>query len=214
MHTIKLFLKFGSHKDIIDLYDNGTIYMNPIQLFREVEDKELRGDPYEGASKIKNYPPGQFTIESTGYTGNYLNLHIKESFEKILGNIYSLYCISSQGFPNPLEFKFDNRVKNFGKHCLMIKDNAKFLSLMENKLGSFGFKFKHGFIEYYNKNEINGNLHIFQKPMEFEYQKEFRFYLETDQIAPFSFQIGSLHGFAEIIETEAIMGLKLACNSQ
>jgi hypothetical protein len=46
-HTIKLFLKLGSEKNILDLFENGTIYMNTIEYFRKVEDEELRGDKYE-----------------------------------------------------------------------------------------------------------------------------------------------------------------------
>ena len=45
-HTIKLFLKLGSEKNILDLFENGTIYMNTIEYFRKVEDEELRGDKY------------------------------------------------------------------------------------------------------------------------------------------------------------------------
>ncbi len=44
MFTIRMFLEFGCKKDITDLYLNGTIYMSPIQRFREIEDCELRGD--------------------------------------------------------------------------------------------------------------------------------------------------------------------------
>ena len=43
-HTIKLFLKLGSEENILDLFENGTIYMNTIEYFRKVEDEELRGD--------------------------------------------------------------------------------------------------------------------------------------------------------------------------
>jgi hypothetical protein len=41
--TILAFLKFGVKEHILDLYENGTVYMNTIQYFKELEDKELRG---------------------------------------------------------------------------------------------------------------------------------------------------------------------------
>ena len=52
METIVMFLKFGNEKNLMDLYKNGTIYMNSIQYFRKIEDDELRGASYEGVSEI------------------------------------------------------------------------------------------------------------------------------------------------------------------
>lgn len=187
MHTIKLLLKFGKEGDIKDLFHNGTIYMNPVQRFRKIEDGELRGDKYEGVSHIKNLPPGQFEIPSIGCKGNYSSFHLIESYENVLGNIYSLYCVSSHGWKNPLDFKIDKKIKKLGSHCLVIKDNQKFLSLIEAKLKELNVKFKHSFVEYYEKNTVNRKINLFEKPTEFEYQKEFRFYIERDILLnPFS----------------------------
>lgn len=41
-------------KNITDLYENGTICINPIKFFKQIEYNKLRGDNYEGASKIIN----------------------------------------------------------------------------------------------------------------------------------------------------------------
>ena len=111
-HTIQMFLKFGQKEHITDLYRNGTIFMNAIQYFRKMEDDELRGDPYEGISKIKNYPSGQFEISSINFKGNYLALQIREAYDTVVGNIFSLYCVSSHGWENPNDFKIDEKIKN------------------------------------------------------------------------------------------------------
>lgn len=206
-HTIKMFIKFGQEEHIKDLYYNGTIYMNSIQYFRNLEDGELRGDIYEGISRIRNYPPGQFEIPSLGYKGNYLSLQIHQSYETVLGNIYSLYCISSHGWDNPLDFRIDVKNKRFGSHCLVIKNNVKFLSLIEEKLKELQVKFRHNFVEYYDRNNVDRAISIFEKPVEFENQKEFRFYVERISDKPFVFSIGSLteiaelHNSADIIDT-------------
>lgn len=200
-----MFLKFGEEKHINDLYHNGTIYMNPIQYFRKFEDNELRGDSYEGVSKIRNLPTGQFEIPAIGYKGNYLAFHIAESYEIILGNIFSLYCISSHGWENPTDFRIDDKVKNFGSHCLMVKDNEKFLSLIENKLKELNYKFFHNFVKYYDKGEVNRQISLFEKPFEFEYQKEFRFYVDTKSTEPLIINIGSLVDIAEIQPSELII---------
>ena len=210
-----MFLKFGQKKDIEDLYYNGTIYMSPIQSFREIEDNQLRGDLYEGISSITNYPSGQFEIPSINYKGNYIAIHLKKSYPTVLGNIYSLYCVSSHGWSNPLDFKIDQRVKNFGSHCLMVKDNQKFMGLIEAKLIQLNIKFHHGFVEYYDKKAVTKEISLFEKPLEFEYQKEFRFYVERDSTEPFSFQIGSLAGIAEIYPSKIVVDeLALTVNEQ
>lgn len=197
-HIISLFLKFGEERHMCDLFYNGTIYMNPIQYFRNLEDNHLRGDTYEGISRIKNYPPGKFTIPSLGFTGNYLAFQVRESYQTVLGNIFSLYCVSSHGWKDPSKIKISDLNKRFGSHCVIIKNNVKFLSLIENKLKEIGADFHHGFVKYYDKDKIDRKLNLFEKPLEFEYQKEFRFYVDTRSDEPFIINIGSLEDIAEL----------------
>lgn len=45
--------------------------------------------------------------------------------------------------------------------------------------------------------------------MEFEYQKEFRFYVHNQKLEPISIQIGSLKGKADILETKNLTELNL-----
>lgn len=204
-HWINTLLKFGQEEHIKDLYDNGTIYMNSIQSFRTIEDGELRGDKYEGVSKIKNYPPGEFEIPELNYKGNFLALHVRESYETILGNIFSLYCVSSHGWENPNDFRIDEKIKKIGSHCLMIKDGPKFLSLIEKKLKELKVVYEHGFVEYYDKENVDREITLFEKPLEFEYQKEFRFYVRRRSDQPFIFSIGSLTKIAEIYSTNDVV---------
>ena len=204
-HSIKMFLKFGQEEHINDLYRNGTIFMNAIQYFRKMEDGELRGDCYEGVSRIKNYPPGQFEIPILNFKGNYLALQIREAYDTVVGNIFSLYCISSHGWKNPNDFKLDEKIKQFGSHCLLIKDNAKFLSLIEEKLKELKANFNHNLVSYYDKDKVDGKITLFEKPLEFEYQKEFRFYVERKSDKPFVFSIGSLTDIAEVYNSKDIV---------
>ena len=212
-HTIKLFLKLGSEENILDLFENGTIYMNTIEYFRKVEDEELRGDKYEGVSKVINSLPGTFKIPGIDREFNYVKVHLKESYKEVLGNIYSLYAISSKGFPNPLDFKFDERNLRFGTHGVMIKDLPLFFNKIENELKKNNLKFSHGFVDYYDKEEVSREITLFEKPLEFEHQKEFRFYVENDKIKPIKIQIGSMKDYAEILKIEDILELKLEVKS-
>ncbi len=200
--TIYTFLKFGEEPHIFDLLNNGTIYMNPIQKFRKTEDNQLRGDKYEGVSEIVNYPPGKFTIESIGFTGNHLGIHLSKSYENILGNIYSLYCISSIGFPQINDIQIDLRVKKFGTHFLMVTNCLKFMHRISDGLKATGFECHMDFVKYYDTHKVNGEINLFQKPNLFEYQMEYRLYVDRPLLDPFSFKIGSLKDIAMVYTIE------------
>lgn len=208
-HTIKLLLKFGSEENILDLYENGTIFMNPIEYFRKIDDEELRGDKYEGVSRIINSLPGTIKIKGIEREFNFIKAHIRESYDELLGNIYSLYAISSKGFSSPLDYKFDERNLRFGTHGLIIKNLPLFFKRIENEFKKNNYTFHHGFVEYYDKDEVNRKISLFEKPLEFEHQKEFRFYVENDKIEPIKIQIGSLKNHAEMFKIEDILELKL-----
>mgnify|MGYP006382101747 FL=1 len=208
-HTIIFFLKLGSEENILDLFENGTIYMNTIEYFRKVEDEELRGDKYEGVSRVINSLPGTFKIPGIEREFNYIKVHLRESYKEVLGNIYSLYAISSKGYSNPLDFEFDKRNLRFGTHGILIKNLPLFFSKIESELKRNNLKFNHGFVDYYDKEEVCREISLFEKPLEFEYQKEFRFYVENDKIEPIKIQIGSMKDYAEIFKIENFLKMKL-----
>ncbi len=208
-HTIIFFLKLGSEENILDLFENGTIYMNTIEYFRKVEDEELRGDKYEGVSRVINSLPGTFKIPGIEREFNYIKVHLRESYKEVLGNIYSLYAISSKGYSNPLDFEFDKRNLRFGTHGILIKNLPLFFSKIESELKRNNLKFNHGFVDYYDKEEVCKEISLFEKPNEFEYQKEFRFYIENDKIEPIKIQIGSMKDYAEIFKIENFLKMKL-----
>ena len=205
-----MFLKFGEETHIRDFYENGTVFINTIEKHRKAEDEFLRGDKYEGASRIINSLPGKLKIPGVEREFNYNKIHLTESYEEVLGNIFSLYCISSHGFDKPEDFRIDKKNKRFGTHCLMVKDNEYFLSAIESALNNRGYQFHHGFVNYYDKNTENKELSLFEKPLEYEYQKEFRIYVENDCLEPIKISIGSLASYSEIHLTEDIMNLSLS----
>ena len=207
-YNIKAFIKFGSEKNILDLYTNGTVFLNTIQYFRNIEDGELRGDKYEGVSEIINSLPGTFKIKESEQEFRYEKVHLRKSFKEILGNIYSLYAISNKGFQNYQDFKINERVNEFGSHCLLI-DPKSFIDQMEKTFNKLGYSYSHGFVDYYDKEKICREISLFEKPFEFEYQKEFRFYVKNEKIEPIKIQIGSLENCSELFKTKDIFTLQL-----
>ncbi len=207
-YNIKAFIKFGSEKNIIDLYNNGTVFLNTIQYFRNIEDGELRGDKYEGVSEVINSLPGTFKIKQSEQEFRFEKVHLRKSFKEILGNIYSLYAISDKGFRNYQDFKIDERLNGFGSHCLVI-DPKSFINKMEKTLHNLGYSYNQGFVDYYDKEKICREVSLFEKPLEFEYQKEFRFFLKNEKIEPVKIQIDSLENCSELFRTEDILTLQL-----
>lgn len=208
MITIHLFLKFGKEEHMQDLYENGTIYCNTVEYFKRVEDDALRGDNYEGASFIKNYPPGKFRISIAGKEVdkdfNYINFHIKEAYEKTLGNIFSLYSITSRDTEKTELFKVDAKNKKFGDKFLLIKDNPTFLKLIEQELKKKRLKFNYGFVEYYDRHKYNGKVGVFHKPREYSYQNEFRIYVRKKSEKPLVLNIGSLKSIAALYDINTL----------
>lgn len=204
-----MFIKFGSKENILDLYENGTIYMNSREFFRGIEDKELRGDSYEGVQEIRNYGAGSFLIPSLNHTVNYQNIHLPIPFGEVWGNIYSVYCISQETTPEMFDFRMDERNVNFGSHCLIIKDPNIFIQAMTDKFKFLNYKFHLDFVQYFDKNSFNGKLSVFDKPNEFNYQKEFRFYVERIGIEPLKFHLDNLKSYCDVYTTEQIMSIEL-----
>ncbi len=206
---IKSFLRFSQKKFLVDLQKYGTVYMNPLDSFRKIEDEELRGDSYEGVTRISNHSHGTFEIPSIGYTGVYEHIHYCEKSEFVLGNILSLFCVSSNECPDPMKFTIDQRMKRFGSHILMIKDNPEFLNRIRQSLVENKTPFREGFVEYYDRNTINGKIDVFQKPNEFAYQREFRIFAYQKKIAPMVLQLGNLEKISELLPIHAIDSFKL-----
>lgn len=208
--TILAFLKFGNEAHIRDLYQNGTIFMNSIQYFKDFEDSNLRGDKYESVNEIRNYPSGSFVIPSISHTVNYQSIHINLSSISTVGNVYSLYCISSRISGKIPKFKIHSKMAHFGTHCLFVKNNPAFINLIIQALDKRNLKFQHGFVEYFDPYRGNFKKSVFQKPQEYSYQNEFRFYIERDNKEPYILQIGCLDSVAEVWETQKLIdGLRL-----
>lgn len=203
-HTIALFFKIGKREHILDLYENGTVYMNTLKYFREIED-ENRGDPNEGAIDLTAARNGTFRVPWSDQDFKFIRARYGSFLQT--GNLYCLYCMSSYGFPNPLEFKFDDRNIEFGSYCLMIKKPGVFLERLERALKKQNYRFKHGFVNYYQEKTRMKNLGPFDKPEKFEYQKEFRFFVENDRLEPIKVNIGSMKSYTEVHEAEGLKTL-------
>ena len=211
-HAIVMFLKIGSLENITDLYENGTVYMNTLDYFKKIKDASLRGDENEGAISIMN--PKNATVRLSFMDRDIKPINIKYGEYLKTGNLYSMYCISSRGFPKPVDFKFDKRNVKFGSHCLLIKQPGVFLEKIKSELDRKRFNYEDGFVEYYEEKEQLKDLTPFDKPKAFDYQKEFRFFVQNELNEPIKINIGSMKNYAEIGETKDLHTLRLTVNNK
>ena len=106
-------------------------------------------------------------------------------------------------------FKIDPRVKEFGTHFILIKNPLKFITLICNQLDRNKFIYQIKQVEYYDKKEINGEISLFHKTTEYEYQKEFRIVLFNNGNTPIKIEIGSLKAYAEVFKVDNIDTMKI-----
>ncbi|OAD92726.1 hypothetical protein A7A78_02110 [Aequorivita soesokkakensis] len=210
------FLKFGSEKNMTDFIENGTVYFNTIDYFQRLEEQGLRGDKYEGTTKITNYHEYEYlkvtiTIPETGkqIPINPTKFHLREFLSDIKGNLYSIYCIRPKDIIGVEDFKVDKRVREFGTHFVLIKDVGKFINKVCDELEKIKMDFSTRQVEYYEKDKINGDITLFHKMKEFEYQNEFRIVLYNEKMEPKVIKIGSLKDYAEIFPVDALDTLEV-----
>lgn len=210
-----IFFKFGSEKHITDLFENGTIYFNTIDYFQNLEEQGLRGDKYEGTTKITNHKSDKLKLTVTiPETGEEIPIklskfHLREFQKDIKGNLYSLYCLRHQDVFENDNFKIDPRVKEFGTHFIIIQKPEKLINLICNELDKNKFDYQLKQVEYYEKEKINAEISLFHKTTEFEYQKEFRIVLFNKENKPKKIQIGSLKEYAEVFKVDVIDTMKI-----
>ncbi|HSZ72197.1 MAG TPA: hypothetical protein VK750_05935 [Cytophagaceae bacterium] len=192
----------GKEEHIYDMFENGTLYCRALQVFRKIEDGNVRGDKHEGAQRIINSPPGSFEIPTANgpVKINYEKLHLVESQEGVYGNVFCLYAVTANDVNESLVVDFDPRVSEFGTHALAIKNMPLFFTMLEAKLDEMNLSYDHGLVEYYDASSHSGSLSVFHKPSEYAYQKEFRLYIQNEdkEHKPLTIQLGSLKEISEV----------------
>lgn len=215
-NSIHFFIKFGNEVDMLDLLNNGSIYFNSIEYFQKLEEKEIRGDPYEGTFRIKNHKKSEnlkleikFPDSDKTFTIYPVDLHIRSYYSEIKGNMYCLFSVTSTDVENRKNFSIDKRLTEFGSHMVVITKPEKFAKNIFKELKKLQIDFEYGLVEYYDKNKINGDLTFFDKPKMYDYQKEFRIFLKRNSNEPLKISIGSIKEYADIFESKEINDVKI-----
>ncbi len=204
-----LTLKFGQLKHLQDLLRFGNLFVSSIENLRKDPNNladDYRTDHAEGASKYVSRGPGTAKLISVKNKDNepitlpFLNFSYFEKAEYILGNICSFYGITDKCFKDNELIPIDPKMKQFGSHFLIIKNFDEFIRRIDIAIErTTRTSWYYGYVEYFNEDNFDGNLHLFHKRSRFSYQKEFRIYFDTVLKTPMTINIGSIEDIAMIL---------------
>ncbi len=203
-----IFLKFGSEKDMNDLLLNGTIYCNPISYFAKFDDG-CRFDKNELVVEMNYHENSLLHLIPVSDPNNKITLktstlHHKVSIADPTGNIYCLFLVSIDPSLPILNSPFDQRLKEFGTHCVLIHNHKEFFDRIFTHLKSKKINYGNDDVSYRDLTKYTGDKNLFTKGIEYAWQKEWRLFLNTRRNKPYKFKIGNLENIAHIMKTDQI----------
>jgi hypothetical protein len=189
-------IKFGKLEYLKQLREEGLLYLNNLPYFWNIEDEELRGDPFDCAFQVIRGPK----VTMVTPDGNELNvckdytLRIRPlEPEKI--NIFCMYAL------RPLiegAFPIDEKNQRFGDHAIILMNRDEFLQRLESSLKSQEIVGDADLVEYVNDEHI-GKLGPFRKFNKFFYQYEWRLVCYDGPGEARQIRIGSIRDISVIL---------------
>jgi hypothetical protein len=194
-------IKFGQQDHLLQLQDEGLLYMNHLPIFWEIEDEELRGDPCDCVAEVARGPKIGFTLadgKEVFAEGNWtLRMHPTEP-EKI--NIFCMYAL------RPLvegTFPIDEKNFRFGEHALLLIKPGEFMRRIESNLKSQRIIAQADLVEYVD-DEHAGKIGPFRKFKKFSYQSEWRLVCLHGPGGPRKIHIGSIRDISVIMRSDEV----------
>jgi hypothetical protein len=191
-------IKFGELEDLHQFREDGLLYLNNLPYFWNIEDEELRGDPFDCAVQVIRgpkvtmvTPDGKEVTICTDYSAR---IHPSDP-EKI--NVFCMYALRpniESGFP------IDNKNNRFGNHALILINRDEFMNRLASTLKSQRIIGHADLVEYVNDSHI-GKLGPFKKFNRFSYQHEWRLVCYEGPGGPRAIQIGSIRDISVILPT-------------
>lgn len=193
-------IKFGQQEHIIQLRDEGLLHLNNLPYFWEIEDKELRGDPFDGVDEVARGHIAKFTFpegKEVTLEGNWtIRMH---PFEPERIKIFCMYAL------RPLIGSFPVNEKNFqfGDYALVLIKPQEFIDRIALTLKAQGIKGKADLVEYVD-DEYAGKVGPFKKLKRFSYQSEWRLVCFDGPGKTMTIRIGSIRDISTIIRSDEV----------
>jgi len=198
--TTYAFIKFGKKEHLESFRNNGSLYMNTLGYFKKLE--SMSGDKNEG---MENFYQGSKThlklIPHGAGVGGFIKGLISFGVQKgsdLARNVFCLHAIT-----NTEPKLHPNNLKRNG-HALIINKPRIFLEMLEEAANKQKVAFQYNLVTYVDKKTHHGKMGCFTKFKEYESENEFRILKKQGTGKPFVFEIGSLEGISDIVETDKV----------
>ena len=204
-------IKFGTEEHMKTLYEQGILYLNPIEYFRLLEEQGFgRGDSYEGTTIVSNLRDSDVYVMVDGewkLLGTTSHTHLHGYKVEMTGNLYCMYAVHPGAFKDGV-FMFDTRIKDLGSHCVIVHEqqNAIFCERVFQALNHAGYT-EHiaGLVKYFDHElPVFQQTDVFMKRTGFSFQNEFRIFVHNLVPQPIRLEIGRIADIASFYETRSL----------
>lgn len=211
-------IKFQNSKRIEQL-QNGLIYMNSLEWFRNHENEKgdiVVGDSFEAMFHVN---AGRLALPDTGEA-----IEIKDQLISTSVSDDYAYCMFGVN-PYSDSFKFTNEQKEnimeFGDTALLILDKDEFVNRIRKVALQEGDEVYAGFVRYYDEKQDSANLIIsllsgmhniaFWKRDKYAYQQEFRFLVHAQGCKDdhLELNIGDIRDISKVFKTSDILNAQV-----
>lgn len=201
-------MKFGEERYLKNLINFGEIYLNTIEYFKKSDDITIN-DNNEGAAFIHQGDLKIFNPDNNELIGYAPTAQLRFFNKTFNGNLYCMFGLTSEienkmKINNLKVISIDERMykqkDTENKKCVIITNPKEFLNRIESKLNAEKLEYEFHMVEYYNEKEHSGKLDIFNKSNKFEYQSEFRLFVNSNKNKPMCINIGAIKDIAIFVD--------------
>lgn len=200
---IARFLKFGSLENLTKLRA-GQVHMKTLGYFRDLEEKDGRGDKYEAL--FAHLQPGQFRLRLGDLEIPAEDLAGPMTMSRDADADIHVFCMTALTVDhiNSHEGRsvINEQLLEWGPHVLMIKPRP-FLERMAEAVRTAGFKHEFAPVQYYDPASFHGNASPFHKRSSYEWQMEARIIATPSGEKFRNIELGSLEDITELLDLAA-----------
>jgi hypothetical protein len=192
--------KLGTKKDMLDLLDNGHVFMNTASYFTALEDGAGQLDRHEGTSFCKQATGARLDIQTPeGFKpiGNIVGQILMTSDELANANVYCLHA--RRGSHSNDLLNLDQL--RFGDSAVLFKDFNEFLRRLIREAERSGYAIQHNLVTYVDRQSYSGPMGIFRKFSDHAAESEWRIAVMPGLGRPISLHLGNLSDIAMIVAT-------------
>lgn len=214
-------LKFGQYDHLMQLLNEGIIFLNSVNNIRKAEDKEdkehFRNDTLEGITQYTSVGPTELTL--VPQSGDppiklpVLNITYYGHYEETFGSICSFYGITDKSFVKDQLLPIDERMKQFGSYFIIIRNFDEFIKRIDTAVEkTTRCAWQYGFVKYFDAKNFSGEINLFKKRSIYSYQKEFRLHFKTEHPQPIFVKAWPMRDIASVYPIEALKFFNVKIN--